>query len=343
MENIEKANKLTINRIQENLTVKTTKTAFLRMIFPPTLRHGERSSLVDFIFDSDPSFQNIRSIFVNGNIIRNTKKTAYSRASQEVLNFIAENMNNNSCLIDMKELLYKNLPYLDYETIDRLKATDNDVYPENFRKILDNSVDYYHKLTCLILWAVFGERINCINFSFDSGEKILKAPNIYRYADVIEYFNSNMKFIEDVESVEFIMISGIRWLTDDERVDIMRKLIDHNIKINIIISDANSSENIMKGMKNPDRAYISLPISIEMWKEFCLKNSGLVKLKISHFPILHSYYSFNMKNNKSSVFYILYTYGNIRYRRRLTQKIDTSSEYYQNMKEEFNYLWETSD
>ena len=343
MENIEKANKLTLNRIQESLLIKTNKTAFLKMIFPMTLRHGEKASLVDFIFNPDPSFQNTRSIFINGNIIRNTKKTAYSRASQEVLNFIAENMNNNSCLIDMKGLLVKNFPHINSETIDRLQATDNDIYPENFRKTLNNSVDYYQKLTCLILWSVFGERINCINFSLDFGGKILKAPNIYRYGDVIEYFNSNMQFIEEVESVEFACICGIRWLTDDERVDIIRRLLDHNIKLNIIIADSDSSGNIVKGMRNPDRAYIELPVSCEMWKEFCLKHSSLVNLRISPLPLLHSYYSFNMKNNKSSVFYILYTYGNIGFRKRLTQKLDTSSEYYWNMKEEFEYLWEISE
>ena len=342
MESIEKANRLTLNMIQESLMIKNNKTAFLKMIFPVTLRQGEKNSLLEFIFNPDPSFQNMRSIFVNGNIIRNKQKNTYSRASQEVLNFISENMNSNSCLNDMKELLSKNFPYLKDETIERLQATDNDVYPENFKKILNNAVDCYQKLSCLVLWAVFGERINCINFSSDSGGKIMKAPNIYRYGDLIEYFNSNMQFIEEVESVEFAFLSGIRWLTDDERVDIIRKLINHNIKINVIIADSDISGQIINGMKNPDRSYIEPPVSIRMWRAFCTKNSNLVKLKISPLPILHSYYSFNMKNNKSSVFYILYTYGNIGFRKRLTQTLDSSSEFYRNLKDEFKYLWKIS-
>ncbi len=96
-------------------------------------------------------------------------------------------------------------------------------------------------------------------------------------------------------------------------------------------------------MRNPDKAYIKISYCHEIWRKFASEYSNLITLKISKLPILHSYYSFNMKNNKSSVFYILSTYGNIGYRRRLVQKLDCTSEHYQTLKDEFEYLWKISE
>lgn len=339
---MDKINKLTINVIQESLLIKTNKTAFLKMIFPKTLQDGDSTNLVDFIFDSDASFQNPRSIFTNGNMIKNKKKQTYSRAFQEVLNFISEKMNNCSCLSDMTELLTENFPYITQELIDGLQEVDNDIYPDDFRKILNNSENLHYKLTCLILWAVFGERINLIHFSVGSAKKNTEDSMIYRYSDSMKYFNDNMNFIDEVESVEFIFRTGIRWITDDEKLNIIHKLLSHNIKLNIIISDT-KYEFISEEMKNPDKTYIKFSYCHEMWKEFCLKNNNLVTIKVSPLPILHSYYSFNMKNNRSNVFYVLYTYGNIGFRRRLTQTVEYTSEHYQTLKDEFEYLWQLSE
>lgn len=338
---MDKVNKLTLNKIQENLLIKTNKTTFLKMIFPKSLQNGDNKNLVEFIFNSDSSLQNARSIFMNGNIIKNRKKQTYSRAFQEVLNFISEKMNNYSCISDMTELLTKNFPYITQELIDCLQKIDNDIYPDTFKKILDDSANLYYKLTCLILWSVFGERINLIHFSIDSSEKNTENSRIYRYSDIMIYFNENMKFIDEIESVEFAFRSGIRWISDDEKLYIIQKLLNHNIKLNIIISDINY-EFICNEMNNPDKATIKLSYCHEMWKEFYLKSNNLVTVKVSHLPLLHSYYSFNMKNNKSNVFYILYTYGNIGFRRRLTQTLDYTSEHYQTLKDEFEYLWKAS-
>ncbi|MCM1508011.1 MAG: hypothetical protein NC177_12900 [Ruminococcus flavefaciens] len=274
-------------------------------------------------------------------MIKNKKKQTYSRAFQEVLNFIADKMNNYSCFSDMTELLTKNFPNITQELIDSLQEIDNDIYPNDFRKILNDSENLHYKLTCLILWSVFGERINLIHFSVDLPKKNTDDSMINRDYDMIKYFKRNMNFIDEIESVEFIVRTGIRWINDDERLKIIYKLISHNIKINIIISDI-KYEFISNEMQNPDKTYIKFSYCHEMWKEFCIKNNNLVNVKISPLPILHSYYSFNMKNNKSSVFYILYTYGNIGYRRRLTQTLAYTSEYYQTLKDEFKYLWKLS-
>ncbi|MCM1507958.1 MAG: hypothetical protein NC177_12620 [Ruminococcus flavefaciens] len=338
---MDKINKLTINKIQKSLSIKTDKTTFLRMIFPTTLKNGDNAGLVDFIFNSDTSFQNNRSIFINGNMIKNKKKQTYRRAYQAVLNFIADKMNNYSCLSDMTEFLTKNFPNITQELIDSLQEIDNDIYPEDFRKILNNSENLHYKLTCLILWSVFGERINLIHFSINLSKQNTNNSIIYKYSDIIKYFNDNLNDIDEIESVEFVFQTGIRWINDDERVKIIQKLLDSNIKLSIIISDINH-EFISAEMNNPNRTFIKFSYIHEMWKEFCIKNNNLVNVKISPLPILHSYYSFNMKNNKSSVFYILYTYGNIGYKRRLTQTLNCTSEHYQTLKDEFKYLWELS-
>lgn len=338
---MDKINKLTINKIQKSLSIKTDKTTFLRMIFPSTLKNEDNAGLVDFIFNSDTSFQNNRSIFINGNIIRNKKKQTYSHAFQEVLNFISDKMNNYSCLSDMTELLTKNFPNITQELIDSLQEIDNDIYPDDFRKILNNSENLHYKLTLLILWAVFGERINLIHFSINLPKQNINNSIIYKYSDIMKYFNDNLNDIDEIESVEFVFQTGIRWINDDERVKIIQKLLDSNIKLNIIISDINY-EFISAEINNPNRTFIKFSYIHEMWKEFCIKNNNLVNIKVSPLPILHSYYSFNMKNNKSSVFYILYTYGNIGYKRRLTQTLDCTSEHYQTLKDEFKYLWKIS-
>ena len=346
-ENLETANKLTLNIIQETLNIKTNKRDFLKMIFPQSLYNDDKYSLLDFIFCSDASTQSTRSIFINGNIIKNKKDSTYSRANQEVLSFIAEKMNDFSCFSDMIELVKKNFKSLKLETVKKLYEIDKNIYPVEFDKKLLSNFTYeniYKFLVMLILWSVYGERIN--NIHFENSENDCNSTDIssfYPYEYIMNYFQKNMINLDDIKSVDFSFLAGLRWIMDNERIDILQKLLHHNIQLNIILANLEYAELIGKHMRNPEKTYISFKQGYELWHNFYKKHKDLIKIKICSFPILRNYYSFNKKDGSSEIMFVMYTLNNPTFNKNYSQIIDNSSQYFQTLKNEFDYLWKNSE
>lgn len=341
------ANKLTLNVIQETLNIRTNKRDFLKMIFPESLKCSDKNSLLEFIFFPDASNQSTRSIFINGNIIKNKKDSTYSRANQEVLSFISEKMNNSSCFFDMIKLLKNNFKSLKFEIIKKLYETDKEIYPPDFDKKLSenlNSENIYKFLAMLVLWSVYGERISNIHFE-NSENHCNNTENFsfYPYEYMMSYFKKNMINLDEIESVDFSFLAGLRWIMDNERIDILKELLDNNIKLNIIIATPENAELIGKHMRNPEKTYISFKQGFELWSNFCKKHENLIKIRICKFPVLRNYYSFNRKDGSSEIMFVMYTLNNPIFNRNYSQILDSSSQYFQTLKNEFDYLWKNSE
>lgn len=104
------------------------------MLFPESLQYYDERSLLSFIFDSDAAYQNKRSIFMNGNIIK--KNTSYSRAHQAELSFIAKQLKHTSCFEDMLQLLSHSFSELNLNRLDKIVDIDADNFPSDFQAAL---------------------------------------------------------------------------------------------------------------------------------------------------------------------------------------------------------------
>lgn len=345
---LDNANKLTLNVIQKSLNIHyLSKPAFLRMIFPDSLCRNDSTGCLDFIFNSDSSYQNSRSTFMTGNITKHKKTSTYSRAHQTELNYIAKQFNTVLCFDDMTELLKNNFKSLHIESLISLSKIDYSLYPCEFSTSVNNAVqngDTYTLLALLILWSVFGERITLIHMLNTSDIKDIKEDYfiISPYENIIKYFNENMQNIHQIESVEFCFIAGSRWLMDDERIEIMQNLLKNRIKMRVLICQPDVAAYFTEHMKNPNKIYVSFDNSISMWNDFNQKNSDLVEVKVSPLPPMRNYCSFNMKNGGSSLIFALYTYGNPYFNKNFFNHLRSDSHYFAAIKNEFDYLWNIS-
>ena len=156
---IDKANRFTLNLLKDTLQIQSSHTDFLKMLFPDSLQYHDEQSLLDFLFDADTTYQNKRSIFINGNITKK-KNSTYSRAHQMELSFIAKQQNYTSCFKEMVQLLTCSFPELVTSTLTALIDKDIEKYPSDFYTALIHCIekDEQHKLLALlVMWSVFGE------------------------------------------------------------------------------------------------------------------------------------------------------------------------------------------
>ena len=151
-----------------------------------------------------------------------------------------------------------------------------------------------------------------------------------------------MTNLSEVESVDFAFLSGLRWITDNERVDIIQKFLENGIPLNIIISELKKAKMLGMHMRHPEKTYIPFEQCYGLWLDFYKKHTDLIKIKISPFPPLRNYYSFNRKDGTSEIMFIMYTYGNPTFNKNFSEILDSSSEYYETLKKEFDYLWKNS-
>ena len=333
--------------IQQKLNCKMKKPEFLRMIFPEILRQNDNESLLDFIFESDSSYQSKRTYFFKGNMYDSDDTENCRRANQSELNFLTKQFNNTSAFEDMAELISKNFNVsLNHQVFDLINI-DMDIYPQDLKEAFrrcqnENNPDKL--LALMILWSVYGDWITGISVCYNKNSDIKHDNKFSAYQNILDYFHENIKNINEVKEVEMTFSNGFRWFNDNERFDIINYLLKNKVKLKIIIADNEISESFWYRMKRRDKVYLSslMPAHI-MWNNLRKKNPDLISLKICPIPILKNYYSFNTNNKSdSSVNVIFYTCGNDYFDKNYFQTFPVSSPFYSLFKNEFNYLWSIS-
>lgn len=342
-------NRITLNEIQQKLNCKMKKPEFLRMIFPEILRENDSESLLDFIFNfkSDSSYQSKRTYFFKGNMYDSDNTGNCRRANQSELNFLTHQFNNTSAFEDMTELISKNFDVSLTDEVFDLINIDMDIYPQNFKEAIKNCQleNNPHKLLAMmILWSVYGDWITGISIFRNKSSNVKPDTNSNAHQNIIDYFKENTKNINQIESVEITCLHGFRWLMDNQRFELLNKLIENKIKLKILITENEIAESFCRHMRNNDKVYVSsfMPASV-MWSEFYQKHSDFIKLRICPVQLLKNYYAFNMKDeSKSCINVVFYTYGNHNFEKNYFQTFFADSQFHSLFKDEFNYLWNIS-
>lgn len=132
------------------------KPEFLQMIFPEILRQNDNESLLDFIFDSNSSYQSKRTYFFKGNMYDSGSTENCRCANQSELTFLIKQFNNTSAFEDMTELISKNFDILlDHEVFDLININiDMDIYPQNFKYVFNMKNE--NKSSINILFYTYG-------------------------------------------------------------------------------------------------------------------------------------------------------------------------------------------
>ena len=194
------ANRITLNLLQDRLGILTSKTNFLRLIFPEELMQHDKKGIITFLFNEDSSYQNARSIFLNGNITKKDNLT-YSRAHQTVLDYIARQITTGTAFHDMNELISSNFTSSQISTLPSIIEIDYNQYPKDFHNVLLTSakVDLHLLFFWLILWSVFGERITLLSQCYiQEPLSPVHNPITSPYTMIISYFQDNMQDLHNV-------------------------------------------------------------------------------------------------------------------------------------------------
>lgn len=335
---IENANQITLNLIQKELHASVSKPDFLKMIFPGSLRNGDSNALLDFIFDSDSSYQASRTSFFNGNIYK--KGATYSRAHQSELNFIAKQINTASVFEEMADLLSNNFNISMQHQIFSLLSLDDKLYPDKFRNALAayQSTNEPHKLLALmILWSIYGEWITLLSLGFHSVQ--IQKEQLHSDS-TLDYFNYMLAQVDHVKSIDMAFQSGAMWLTNAARTNRLIEFIRHDVQINLIIAEYDPIERVSQ---NTFSSGCILSAIHTMWHVFALKYPTHVKIRICPLPLMHNFFCFHMEDPSKNIMRTKsYVYHNTYVEKNPTHFYDISSEFYTLFENEFHYLWSIS-
>ena len=162
--------------------------------------------------------------------------------------------------------------------------------------------------------------------------------------DLVDFFNSNLCNITELESIDIACHAGSEWLTDIKRIDLLNRLIENKVHINVIITGPMQAETIASHMRHDDCIYVSFSENIKYWLCFQQKHSELVHIKVSQLPMMHNYYSFNRTNPLQDCMRInFYTYNNPYMEKNIIHILRPPSPQFQLFKQEFSYLWSISE
>ena len=337
---IENANKITLNKIQNALNITVRKTAFLKMIFPESLKNNAPDGVLDFIFEADSSYQSSRTSFFNGNIYK--KGLVYSRAHQSELNYIAAQLNSSDTFNEMTDLISKNFNISMKHEVFLLLSLDSEKYPRNVKDIINiyqNENKPCELLALMILWSIFGEWITLISFDKEKNKKNSATGD--HTDNTLTYFHKTISQSKEIESIDCAFQSGALWLTDAARTYLLTELINSKVKINVLIASFDPTEHIENNVRYTKEFFHTLHA---MWNIFGKKYPKYVEIRVSPVPLIHNYYCFNMKDNlKNTMRLNFYTRHNPYIDKNPVYYYDVSSEYYKLFKDEFSYLWDISD
>lgn len=162
--------------------------------------------------------------------------------------------------------------------------------------------------------------------------------------DLVDFFNSNLSNITELESIDIACHAGSEWLTDMRRIDLLNRLIENKVHINVIITEPQQAEIIASHMRHNECIYVSFSENMKYWMCFQQKHSDFVRVKVSQLPMMHNYYAFNRTNPLQDCMRInFYTYNNPYMGNNIIHILRPHSPQFQLFKQEFSYLWSISE
>lgn len=335
-------NQITLKELQKTLNIPMPQPKFLQLIFPETIRSNDKDTVLNFFFETDRYSD--RSVFFGGN-----RKNG-SRAHQDALCFIADQIKSGTAFYDMSELISNNFAESQLSDLPSMIDMDCDLYPDDFHIVLTECAknDLYHLLLWLILWSVFGELIILLApYHYEKNTSITRnavSQTSSLHDSVDQFIKEKLNTLGTIIEVNLAFNHGMRWLTHRNRKQLLYQIIERANRVNILMPEYHIAEEFSKYQRKPNSYYISSYIPPqELWSKFAQENTEKITLKISPVPVLRQLVSFVFEEEVNSALYVgFYTYGGSSFEKNPFQLISLSELHYNTYLNEFRSLWDIS-
>ncbi len=179
------------------------------------------------------------------------------------------------------------------------------------------------------------------------GEKTHKHSNQNGYSlhDAVEQFIiQKLNCTDSLLKVDLAFNHGLRWLLNNERNQLLLKMLARSERINILMPEYQIAEAFTSHIRKSDSYYVSSFVSPQkFWEDFVEKNSEKISLRISPLPILRQYIAFEFENQDNSAVYVgFYTYGGNDFNKSQFLIMNREDAFYEMYRNEYHYLWNIS-
>lgn len=160
--------------------------------------------------------------------------------------------------------------------------------------------------------------------------------------NVADFFKYSLDSSQNVSGVDMAFHVGSYWYLNNEKIDILQKLMEHHIPVRVIIQSEYTSEEIVQHMRKQMKWYIPLEDNFNIWRERSANYPELLEVRVCSLPILHRTYLVHRKDGTGSLSLKNYRYGDGSSDNQESFTFDGAKkdwEMYQAYRTEFNYMW----
>lgn len=151
----------------------------------------------------------------------------------------------------------------------------------------------------------------------------------------------------DVVRVDMAFHAGAAWLQAGKKKNILKKILDKNIKLRILINTPEAAENIAKHMRDETAEYVPFDSAKKRWLMWMKDYPQLLEVRECPISLIHVYHNIlfydlekEKEYGKTHVKY--YAYDNKLLDDAFEHELSSYSKYYEIYGKEFEFLWSNS-
>lgn len=158
------------------------------------------------------------------------------------------------------------------------------------------------------------------------------------------YFQEHLLDISMVERVDMAFHAGSLWIASVQMNGLLRKMLDHGVKVRVLLNEPKTAEQIGQHMRMKGVRYIKFSESVKDWEALKNEYPEQIEIRLSDIILLRRYYSFTMCDKRLDTVNVKhYIYANADVEANHQSVFDMNSVYFELYRREFEYVWGRSD
>ena len=167
-------------------------------------------------------------------------------------------------------------------------------------------------------------------------------PSLHEAYD--EFLREKLAAEDRIEELIVARNHGIRDLMDQNRLSLLKGLIDRADTVRIIITEPVAGEAFAAHIRKKEGLYLSsyIPPAV-MWTDLCVQYPGKVSLRFSPTPVIHQYTEVRCSSSdRTESFVGMYAYGGSAFDNCPYMRLTCKNKYYPVFRTEAEHLWKIS-
>lgn len=116
--------------------------------------------------------------------------------------------------------------------------------------------------------------------------------------ELLEKAISNDLGIGELVGIDMAFHCGSLWQVDPKRFNLLKKIIETNVKLRVLINSKAEIGNFSEHLSITDVKQLDIDKCVEAWLEFAKKYPDFVEVRIAKVPLFRSFYFFKGKEKK---------------------------------------------